>query len=51
VDLAFPSLLDRSDSFEQGHNGVPLDVVARRVLEKLEQGVAMIVAEMNWGWT
>ena len=55
--LAVMAEFDRSDGFEQRQHGVPLDVVARRVLEDLEEGLTVmgIVEVLGlWGrrhWT
>src|SRR5262249_49935928 len=46
-------LVDLSDVAQQGQDGVPLHVVAGRVLENLSNGVAVVVVEAgrvcHWG--
>src|SRR4029453_17350670 len=55
--LAVMAELDRSDGFEQRQHGVPLDVVARRMLEDLEERLTVMgIVEVlgHWGrrhWT
>jgi hypothetical protein len=40
-------LPDRADRFQQRQHSIPLDVVARWMLEKLPQRVAVMVAEVR----
>src|SRR5215475_2378072 len=47
LDLVVTVWLDRADRFEQRNDGVPLNVVARGVLENLVQGVAVVAAEVG----
>jgi hypothetical protein len=43
-------LFDRADNLEERRHGTPFNVVARRVLEDLQQRVSVVIVEFHGRW-